>query len=159
MDEEREITAGAVLAEYARIAFADIRQVVRWSDEGISLVSSEELDEDTARAIAEVRTAPGTGGQRQVLVKQHGKLEALNKLADYLQLFKHAVTMQHTGPNGESLPGQQLSFNFHGLATEDLETLERIAGQCGVGEGNGINRDGQDRQDESAPPGVLRLEL
>ncbi|MHB9131983.1 MAG: terminase small subunit [Armatimonadota bacterium] len=123
-----QVTVATVLTEYARIAFADIRQVARWSDEGITLIPSDELDENAAHSIAQVRIAPGPGGQQQVLVKQHDKLEALNKLAAYLQLFKHTLTMQHTGPHGEALRAPQVTVNFHELATEDLETLERIAG-------------------------------
>jgi phage terminase small subunit len=63
------ITADRVLQEYARMAFSDIRQAVRWRlvpPEGagkaayeIELVDSGDLDEDAACAVAEVCQAAG----------------------------------------------------------------------------------------------------
>ena len=92
------VTADKVLAELARIAFADIRKAVAWRappapedaaggrakkpPPGISLVDSDALDDDTAAAIAEVsQTASG------LKVKMHDKRAALAGIARHLGLF------------------------------------------------------------------------
>ena len=93
------IKRDAVLRELARVAFADIRSVVKWGSvelrtaDGqteavvydIDLIPSEEISGDTAAAVAEVRkTAEG------VVVKMHSKLAALEALAKHLGLFRPA---------------------------------------------------------------------
>jgi phage terminase small subunit len=57
---ERTIEKGVgsrerVLAQWARIAFFDLRKAVSWSGNAVSLEDSDELDDDTALAISEVR--------------------------------------------------------------------------------------------------------
>lgn len=94
-----EIKREAVLRELARIAFADIRSVVKWGSvelrevDGqteaalydIDLIPSAEISDDAAAAVAEVRrTAEG------VVVKMHSKLAALEALAKHLGLFRPA---------------------------------------------------------------------
>jgi phage terminase small subunit len=87
------VTADRVVQEYARMAFSDIRQAVRWrliaSEAGgrgsyeIELVDSGELDDDAGAAVAEVSQAAG-GALR---VKMHDKKGALDSLARHLGLF------------------------------------------------------------------------
>ncbi|MHB9134783.1 MAG: terminase small subunit [Armatimonadota bacterium] len=121
--ERCEIQSDAVLREYARIAFADLRQVMRWSDDGVALTPSAALDDDAARTIAEVRTTVWPDGRQRVRVLQYDKLAALNKLAEYLQLFKPSVRVEHCGAGSEAT----VQFNFQALSTEELEALEGIA--------------------------------
>lgn len=91
-----EITQDRVLAELARIGFADIRKAVRWGrspidDESenasknglgiypVELVGSDEIDDDTAAAITEVSlTAQG------VKIKMADKKAALDTLLKHL---------------------------------------------------------------------------
>ena len=93
-----EITAEKVLRELARIAFADIRKAVKWTngpaldmngEEGIKiessvmLVPSEELDDDIAAAISEVsQTKDG------IRIKFHSKEAALGTLAKHFGIVK-----------------------------------------------------------------------
>lgn len=119
MHERFEVTKERILAEYAKIGFADIRKAVRWHgslvqeednpdggdilvikniySNAVGLVSSDELDDDTAMAIAEVSQSP-TGGLK---VKMHSKLGALDAMAKHLGMFtdKH----EHTGKDGAPL--------------------------------------------------------
>jgi len=108
MHERFEVTKERILAEYAKIGFADIRKTVRWRGELITeednpdggdtlvirnihsnhveLISSDDLDEDTAAAIAEVSQSP-TGGLK---VKFHDKKAALDSMAKHLGMFPAA---------------------------------------------------------------------
>jgi phage terminase small subunit len=91
-----------VIAELAKIAFADIREVVSWQanvvgfvqdeDGGqrlavtneVALKSSHELADAVAAGIAEIsQTSKGA-----LKVKMHSKLAALTKLGEHLGLFR-----------------------------------------------------------------------
>ena len=77
-----DVDAERVILEYARIAFADPRDVLEWDAGGVTLKDSSELSEDAVRAVAEVsETAIG------VRVKMHDKVRALDSLARHLGLF------------------------------------------------------------------------
>ncbi len=77
-----KISADAVLAEYARIAFADIRDAVEFGGGTVTIKASSELPDDVAAALSEVsRTAQG------LRVKFHSKIAALEALARHMGLF------------------------------------------------------------------------
>ena len=96
LQKRTEITQERVLQEYARIGFADIRKAVKWSPSmqemvvgedvvmtnGVMLVDSEQLDDDTALAISEVaQTKDG------IKIKFHDKKAALDSISRTLGLF------------------------------------------------------------------------
>ena len=96
-----EITADKVLVELAKIGFADIRKAVKWGDgipvtnpesgeveisNGVSLVSSEQIDDSTAASISEVsQTAQG------IKIKMHDKRAALVDIGRHLGMFTDKV--------------------------------------------------------------------
>ena len=97
--KRHEVTVDRILAELARIGFSDIRKVVKWglkelgksgdSPSGemkftnVAIVSSDEIDNDTAAAIAEVsQTRDG------IKVKLYDKRAALVDMGKHLGLFK-----------------------------------------------------------------------
>lgn len=104
-----EITQERVVAELAKIGFADIRKVVNWKpnvtgmveDENgeqrlaitneVALISSDEIDDETAGAIAEI-SQTDKGGLK---VKLHDKRGALVDLGKHLGIFKDQV--EHSG--------------------------------------------------------------
>jgi phage terminase small subunit len=124
MDERSartEITADKVLAELAKIGFADIRRAVRWysqtnvaaidtdadmaalAGEGelrfavanqVELVSSDEIDDETAAAISEI----GQSSTGALKVKFHDKRAALVDIGRHLGMFKERVEL--TGKDG-----------------------------------------------------------
>lgn len=102
--ERTEITLDRVMAEYARIGFADIRKAVRWRDgEGAVVTASDELDDATAAAVAEVsQTEKGA-----LRVKLHDKKGALDSMARLLGGFaeKHEPADKQLGkpPDARSL--------------------------------------------------------
>lgn len=117
MDERAartEITADRVLKELAKIGFSDIRRAVKWysqtnvaaidsdadiealAEEGalrfavanqVELVSSDELDDDTAAAISEV----GMTSQGALKVKLYDKRAALVDMGKHLGMFTEKV--------------------------------------------------------------------
>lgn len=100
-----EVTRERIVAELAKIGFADIRKAIKWNghlvteqdnpdggdvlvikelrDNHVLLVDSDELDDDTAAAIAEV-SQNATGG---VKIKMHDKKGALVDLGKHLGMF------------------------------------------------------------------------
>jgi len=119
MDERFIGLKERVLAEYEKIAFADIRRAVVWLGQliqeednpdggdvlviknifsnAVRLISSEEIDDDTAAAIAEVSQSP-TGGLK---VKMHSKPAALDAMARILGMVLNKT--EHTGKDGAPL--------------------------------------------------------
>ncbi|VTS00552.1 terminase small subunit [Tuwongella immobilis] len=84
-----QITADQVLAELARIAYLDPRKL--FHPDG-SLRSIQELDEDTARAIAAIDIEERLSGRDLVTrtikrIKLWNKVEALDRLARHFGLF------------------------------------------------------------------------
>ena len=91
-----EITADRVLEEYARIGLGDIRHVVGWEADKVTLKPSEELTDDVAAAIGEVQqTSNG-----DLKVKLHSKVAALDAMAKHLGLFVNRHEVKHSGEVG-----------------------------------------------------------
>ena len=82
-----EVTAERVVAEYAKIAFSDMKRVARFGPDGISLLPQEEIAPDDSACIAELgETRNKDGGS--IRFKLHDKKGALDSLARHLGLFK-----------------------------------------------------------------------
>jgi phage terminase small subunit len=107
--EKHGITAEWILGELKKIAGADVRKVVTWSgaevvEEGkagkpgkiraandVLLVSSDQIDDATAAAIAEI-----SQGQFGVRIKFHDKLAALDKLGRHAGVFEEPPERETT---------------------------------------------------------------
>ena len=111
-----EVTQERIVAELAKIGFSDIRKAVNWRanvtamvedpDTGeqrlavtneVALIGSEDIDDDTAAAIAEI-SQTDKGGLK---VKLHDKKGALVDLGKHLGMFKERV--EHSGVDGAPL--------------------------------------------------------
>lgn len=110
--EKAGVSVERVIAELAKIGFADIRKAVEWQgnltreednpDGGdvlvvkhifsnhVRLIDSASLDDDTAAAIAEVRQSP-TGG---LSIKLHDKRGSLELLGRHLGIFKDGLELR-----------------------------------------------------------------
>ncbi len=82
--ERRRVTADRVLEEFARIAFADIRDYATWGPDGVSLRAADEIADGDSAAIVEVSVSSRGKTPR---LKLHDKKAALNALARHLGLF------------------------------------------------------------------------
>ena len=80
------ITADRVIAEIAKVAFADPRKVMSWGPGGVELKDSESLTDADAAIISEVSESSSQSGT-SVKVKLHSKLDALEKLAKHVGVY------------------------------------------------------------------------
>jgi len=76
------LSADRVLEEFARIAFADIRDYATWDGKSVTFLPGDELSDDAAAAIAEIARVG-----KAPRIKLHDKKAALNALARHLGLF------------------------------------------------------------------------
>lgn len=81
--ERLGITQDRVVAELARIAFADIRDFVAWDEDGVTLRASRELGPGQTACVAEIVESPAKTG-KGLRIKLHGKTQALTALARHL---------------------------------------------------------------------------
>lgn len=78
------ITVQRILAERARIAFADPRSVMSWTADGVTLTPSDDLDANAAALVAGVEETRSKDGTVSVKLKLHDKDAALRALEKYL---------------------------------------------------------------------------
>ena len=111
-----DISESTVLKEYARIAFSDITNVIKFSNSnGVQLkCHSSSLSENISRAISEVQET-STG----LKVRMHSKMAALDILA------KHLGLVINRNEHGE--PG-----DFDNYTDEELDQeIANVAGRIG----------------------------
>ncbi|MDQ7794136.1 MAG: terminase small subunit [bacterium] len=96
-ERRTEVTADRVLKELARLAMSDMRQLMSWGPEGVSLRESSELSDDAAAAVAEVAEVKTLHGG-SLKLKLHSKERALELLARHLGLIVDRREL--TGPGG-----------------------------------------------------------
>lgn len=125
LEKRTEITQDKVLAELAKIGFADIRNALAWGPEvmvvdeltgetavsnGVALIPSGKIDDDTASAISEIsQTAQG------IKIKMHDKRAALVDIGRHLGMFKDKVEV--TGKDGAPLmPNRAMDMTDEQLA-------------------------------------------
>lgn len=116
-----DITADRVLKELAKIGFADVRKAIKWQgslvteednpDGGdtlviknvvtnnVQIISSEDIDDDTAAAISEI-SQNSNGG---IKLKLHDKRAALVDIGKHLGMFVDRVDQRTTHEAGDSL--------------------------------------------------------
>lgn len=76
-----------IIKELAKIAFANIRDIMSWNQHGVTLKDSNELQEPDAAAIAEVSVTFNEYGGN-VKVRMHDKRAALVDLGNHLGIFE-----------------------------------------------------------------------
>ena len=113
MHRKFEVTKEQIVAELAKIGFADIRKAVKWGHRetgpsatnpdqmtfanDVALMPSSEIDNSTAGAIAEIsETVNG------IKIKLHDKRAALVDMGRHLGMFKEVH--EHSGPDGGPIP-------------------------------------------------------
>jgi phage terminase small subunit len=81
--ERTGVTRERVLAEFARIAFADLRGLADWGPEGAAIIEAAALSDDAAAAIASVGEATADDATN-LRLKTFDKMKALEALARLL---------------------------------------------------------------------------
>lgn len=129
--DRTEITQDRVLKELARIGFSDIRKAVKWGEtmlrvaetgeteayHGLALIGSDEIDDDTAAAIAEVSEGP-----KGIKIKFHDKKGALADLA------KHVGVDRIKAAYDADLELKRLQAE---KLKAEIEALKRVGSQTG----------------------------
>ncbi len=90
--EKREaagVDRDRIVAELARIAFADVADLAAWDGDGVRLKTSEDLAAALTACVAEV-SETGAGGGKRVRVKLHNKNKALETLCRLFGLYDEA---------------------------------------------------------------------
>jgi len=116
-EQRTEITQDKVLGELAKIGFSDIRKAVKWGADipvinpdtgevlmanGVVLISSEEIDNETAAAVSEIsQTAQG------IKIKMYDKKSALVDIGKHLGMFVERIDATMTT---KSLPASVDDF-------------------------------------------------
>lgn len=129
-----EISADRVIEEYARIAFADIAEFVRFGPDGMEILEVAALSKEQTAAIAEV-TESKTQRGGTVRFKLHDKLAALNALARHLGMNapeKLALT-DTAGADAEPVDAYEIARRI-AFALRQGEEARRLAGEGDVGE-------------------------
>lgn len=138
IEKSTEITQERILKEYARIGFGDIRNAVKWRsnvltaaldpDTGepsgihvtdVEFFDSEELDDDVAAAISEVKK-DARGG---LSIKLYDKKAALDSMAKHLGMFDGK-----SGPDGDS--DKSVGDDLRSVARDIAFVLRRAVEQA-----------------------------
>lgn len=139
--ERTQITADAVVAELAKLGFANMQDYMRGGPDGLPYLDFTQLTREQAAALQEVTVDTIRGGKRQkeptegdeepssdetvtrVKFKLADKRAALVDLGRHLGMFveKH----EHSGPNGSPIESNT-RLNLSGMTVEQLRALASI---------------------------------
>ncbi len=97
--ERTKVTQDKVVKELAKIAFANMKDFVRWGPTGVKVKNSQEVIEEDSAAIAEISQVDTQYGTN-IKFKLHDKLRALELLGKHLGMFLETVINRHTGESG-----------------------------------------------------------
>lgn len=124
-----ELTADKVLAEVAKVAFANMGDYVRITGDGEPYVDLSGVNADQMAAITEVKSEDFVEGRgedardiRKVSIKLHDKMGALDKLMRYFGLYA-PDKLELTGRNGGPVVGVNINMTAEEAAARYAETL------------------------------------
>lgn len=86
-----QVTVDRVLLEMARLAFADLTEVVQVKDGKVLIADTDTLSKDVRCAIAEI--SQSTGKTNTLKVRMHSKEKALEMLGRHLVMFKDKLDL------------------------------------------------------------------
>lgn len=86
--ERTEVTADKVVEGFAAIAFTDMRDVLEWTGNSVTLKSMDDIPASAHAAIAEIHETTTKDGSTTIRIKMHSKVAALDSLGKHLGMFK-----------------------------------------------------------------------
>ncbi|HYM01333.1 MAG TPA: terminase small subunit [Stellaceae bacterium] len=110
-----------LLLEYAHIAFSDIRELLDWGPDGVTLKSSSTVSDAGAAAISEISGGKGGAAGRSRL-RLHDKKKALDALMRLLEL---------KDKSGEGAPRAEGHLSPRELLFQRLEALAKAEKETG----------------------------
>ena len=93
--ERGNVTGSRVVEEIGRVAFAKMTDFARVEDGRLIITDTRQLTEDQQAAIQEISETVGEHG-RTIKVKLHPKMDALDKLAKVLSMYRERVEVSGT---------------------------------------------------------------
>lgn len=95
LSKKTELTQERVLLELKRIAFSNMKDLAKWSDDiGVQFNDLGEMPDDVSAAISEISSDATHLKGGMILVKRrvklHDKMKALDMIAKHLDLFKES---------------------------------------------------------------------
>lgn len=119
-----EITVERIVKELALIAFGNKRAVMSWGPNGVKLKNSEEMTDEQAAQVSEVKeTISAAGGS--LSLKTHDKVKALELLGRFAGMFTDKVEV--TGKGGSPLAAAAGPEVIAALAQMSPEQLRALA--------------------------------
>jgi phage terminase small subunit len=109
-----EVSKEKVLKEYLRIAFSDIKNVMKWDAQYIDLIPSDDIGPDVSAAIQEVSIKTKYTDEGEMIIERKVKLydkpRALEMLGKHLGLFEKKegddtnkpFTLAYPNPRGKN---------------------------------------------------------
>ena len=82
-----EVTVDRVIGELAKIAFGNKRDLMRWGQGGIILMSSDDISDDAAAMVQSIEESTSLHGG-SLKIKTHDKVKALELLGRHLGVFE-----------------------------------------------------------------------
>jgi hypothetical protein len=114
-----DLTLEKLMNDLSKIAFADVRKVVRWNGKGeMELTPSAEIDDDTAAAIQRV----WRGKDGQIRVDMYDKRQALTDMAEHFGMRLTTGKVNIAIGSGSIAQRPDLS----GLSNDRLAQLEEM---------------------------------
>lgn len=113
--DELHVDVARVVEEYARLAFADLRDYVEWGPTGVTLKPQSEIGKAASPALIEFVARKDKRGTR-MKVKLHSKLKSLEALGKYLGLFARANASNATrAALGQHVPREDAAAKIRAL--------------------------------------------
>ena len=121
--DANEVTVERIVAELAKIAFGDLREVMTWGSGGVVLKESQTLNDAAAGALAEVSETQTKLGPT-LKVKRHDKVAALKLLAE----IRGAVVKRAevTGKDGAPLAAPGVTMTPEQLAALAVKMAKEV---------------------------------
>lgn len=93
--EKVNVTVNDVLAELAKIAFTDMKDLASWTQSGVEFKPSSQLGNEKTAAISELsETVTNAGGTLKI--KKHDKVKALELLGKYLSMWSEKLDVTNS---------------------------------------------------------------
>jgi phage terminase small subunit len=118
--ERTGVDADRVIKELERIGLSNITDAVTWSGNQITLVDSDQLDEDVTAAIKEVSETRSRQGVTTT-IKTHDKIRALTLLCRHLGIAVEKKVNEVTGKDGGPIKTERgISDQDHTFIVEQI---------------------------------------
>jgi phage terminase small subunit len=119
--EELDIKLADLRRRLEQIASLDLRRAMKWGPDGVEVLDSDDLDDDTAMAIAGVKESQGSDGRTILELRFHDPLRALALLAKIEGMDKG-----DSAEAGATFDNFDIDTMMSAMTTEQLHALQKV---------------------------------